>query len=97
MASATQALITQANPDYFLLPSPQEMDRIFRGSLKEVVVQYEALLRRVSPCWNAHVDRRHRISIDTRTVETHADEFATVYAALRDRLIPRGTEGLTTG
>ena len=87
------ALITQRDPDRFLLPSPQEMDRILHGPLKEVVGLYEALLRRVSPCWNAHVDRRHRISIDARTVETHAGEFAAVYSALRDRLVPRGTKG----
>jgi len=85
------ALVTQRDQNYFLVPTPQEMDRIFCEPLKEVVKLWEALLCRIYPCWNAQADLRNRIRIDARTVETHADEFAAVYAALRDRLIPLGT------
>ena len=86
------ALITQRGTQYFEVPTPTEMDRIFREPLKGIVSLWEALLDRASPCWRAHVDGRKRVRIDARTIETHADEFADVYARLRDCLIPSGAQ-----
>ncbi len=40
------------------------------------------------PLLDADVDELHRIPIDTGIFEMQADGFASIYAAIRDRLIP---------
>jgi hypothetical protein len=86
------ALLTQrgaAADNDFEVPSPQEMGRVFRPPLRESVVPlWEGLLSRVYPCWDVHKNGNRRIAIPAEILARHADDFAAIYATLRDCLTP---------
>ena len=81
------AVLTMRDGVHFLLPSPDEMDRIFNEPLKEVVVLWRKALDVSYPAWSSHVDGNNRIKMKAEATQKHAAAFADAYNCLRTRLI----------
>lgn len=80
------ALLTMTEPANFLVPSPDEMDRIFQSPLKQLIKPYTDLLNVTYPAWQSHVDGNERIKVPVGNMEQNAAGFAAMYGLLRQLL-----------
>jgi hypothetical protein len=87
MRARSLALLTQRDAAAFLLPEPDEMDRVLGGPLADVTGAWKGLLGRIMSNWSVHKSENHRIRMDAQDFERNAKAFADFFAHLKGRVL----------
>jgi len=77
------ALLTQSRTGPFLVPTPDEVRRVFGRRLAALPAAWEKLVTTIHPRWHLHAQGTDRIALAPAILELHADDFESFYASGR--------------